>query len=264
MLSGEYQPPFGVVGEAFDAVIGKRIAEATAKMLLETLQQELEADFSAVKDTIEETRQHDLMLRVGLTGGIGSGKSEVARIFAQLGATIIDADQLAREVVVPGTPGFDAIAERWPHVIRDGVHRSRRAGCDRFCGCGRARSAERHHSPARTRACRRARSKKPATASRCTSYRCLFEGDYWKECDATVVVIAPVETRIARVQARDGMSREDVVRRMAAQIDPDVARRERRTLSRTRERALIWKRHRARYGRRFRIGDYQTPGQTGR
>ncbi len=56
VLSGEYQPPFGALGEAFDAVIGKRISEATAKMLLETLQQELEEDFSAVKDTIEETR----------------------------------------------------------------------------------------------------------------------------------------------------------------------------------------------------------------
>jgi len=55
VLSGEYKPPLGVVGEAFDVVIGKRIAEATAKMLLETLRQELEADFAAVKDTIEET-----------------------------------------------------------------------------------------------------------------------------------------------------------------------------------------------------------------
>jgi hypothetical protein len=55
VLSGEYKPPLGLVGEAFDAVIGKRIAEATAKMLLEMLQQELEADFSAVKETIEET-----------------------------------------------------------------------------------------------------------------------------------------------------------------------------------------------------------------
>lgn len=55
VLSGEYQPPLGVLGEAFDAVIGKRISEATAEMLLETLRQELEADFSAVKETIEET-----------------------------------------------------------------------------------------------------------------------------------------------------------------------------------------------------------------
>jgi hypothetical protein len=59
VLSGEYEPPFGVVGEAFDAVIGKRIAEATAQMLLDMLQLELEADFAAVKETIEETpHQH--------------------------------------------------------------------------------------------------------------------------------------------------------------------------------------------------------------
>jgi hypothetical protein len=55
VLSGEYQPPLGLVGEAFDAVIGKRIAEATAQMLLETIKQNLEADFAAVKETIEGT-----------------------------------------------------------------------------------------------------------------------------------------------------------------------------------------------------------------
>ncbi|HTX03484.1 MAG TPA: hypothetical protein VMD07_07370 [Candidatus Acidoferrales bacterium] len=60
VLSGEYKPPFGVVGEAFDAVIGKRIAEATAQALLDTLQQELEADFSAVKETIEENPQNKI------------------------------------------------------------------------------------------------------------------------------------------------------------------------------------------------------------
>lgn len=54
-LSGEYQPPLGVVGEAFDAVIGKRIAEATAQTLLETIKEGLEADFAAVKETIEGT-----------------------------------------------------------------------------------------------------------------------------------------------------------------------------------------------------------------
>jgi hypothetical protein len=58
VLSGEYEPPLGLVGEAFDAVIGKRIAEATAKMLLDTLREELEADFSAVKETIEENPQN--------------------------------------------------------------------------------------------------------------------------------------------------------------------------------------------------------------
>jgi dephospho-CoA kinase len=50
------------------------------------------------------------MLRVGLTGGIGSGKSEVSRRLADRGAIIIDADAIAREVVAPGTPGLAAVA----------------------------------------------------------------------------------------------------------------------------------------------------------
>ena len=53
------------------------------------------------------------MLLVGLTGNIASGKSTVARMLAERGATIIDADQLARQVVEPGTPALDAISARW-------------------------------------------------------------------------------------------------------------------------------------------------------
>jgi dephospho-CoA kinase len=53
------------------------------------------------------------MLRVGLTGGIGAGKSEVSRRFAELGATVIDADLLAREVVGPGTSGLDEVVRHF-------------------------------------------------------------------------------------------------------------------------------------------------------
>lgn len=53
------------------------------------------------------------MLLVGLTGGIGSGKSAVARGFAERGATVIDADQVAREVVQPGNPAYSSIVERF-------------------------------------------------------------------------------------------------------------------------------------------------------
>ncbi|HEY0615616.1 MAG TPA: dephospho-CoA kinase, partial [Candidatus Elarobacter sp.] len=52
----------------------------------------------------------------------------------------------------------------------------------------------------------------------------LFEGDYWRQCEKTVVVIAPADVRIARVVARDAAEREAVERRMAAQIDPELAR----------------------------------------
>jgi dephospho-CoA kinase len=59
------------------------------------------------------------MLRVGLTGGIGSGKSEVSRRLAALGAVVIDADQAARVVVEPGTPGLDQVVEAFgPGVLR--------------------------------------------------------------------------------------------------------------------------------------------------
>ena len=53
----------------------------------------------------------------GLTGGIASGKSTVSRMFRELGAEVLDADVIAREVVEPGTPGLQAVAERFPGVL---------------------------------------------------------------------------------------------------------------------------------------------------
>jgi dephospho-CoA kinase len=62
------------------------------------------------------------MLLVALTGGIGSGKSFAGDLFADLGATVVDSDQLARDVVERGTPGFDEIVARFgDEVLRDGV-----------------------------------------------------------------------------------------------------------------------------------------------
>jgi dephospho-CoA kinase len=59
------------------------------------------------------------MLRVGLTGGIGAGKSTVSRRLAELGAVVIDADRLAREVVAPGTPGLRAVARAFGDEVLD-------------------------------------------------------------------------------------------------------------------------------------------------
>src|SRR3989442_14116592 len=60
------------------------------------------------------------MLRVGLSGGIGSGKSTVARALARRGAIVIDADAIAREVVQPGRPGLAAVVERFGPEVLDG------------------------------------------------------------------------------------------------------------------------------------------------
>ncbi|MGX7761707.1 dephospho-CoA kinase [Streptomyces angustmyceticus] len=57
------------------------------------------------------------MVKVGLTGGIGAGKSEVSRLLASYGAVIVDADKIAREVVEPGTPGLAAVVEEFGNDI---------------------------------------------------------------------------------------------------------------------------------------------------
>ncbi|MGH7716525.1 MAG: dephospho-CoA kinase [Vulcanimicrobiaceae bacterium] len=162
-------------------------------------------------------------MRVGLTGGIGSGKSEVAKIFARLGARIIDADQLAREVVAPGTPGFSEIAARWPQVIRDG-ELDRAALAAIVFNDSKERDALNSIVHPRVRARATELEAQAGDGVAVHVIPLLFEGEFWRECDATVVVIAPVETRIARVHARDGMTREDALRRMSAQIDPEAAR----------------------------------------
>ena len=203
------------------------------------------------------------MLRVGLTGGIGAGKSEVARIFARLGANIVDADQLAREVVEPGTTGFAEVAQRWPQVIRDGAIDRPALAAIVFADAGEREALNAIvHPRVRARAAEIEAGVKDGIAVQVVPL--LFESDYWKQCDVTIVVVAPLEMRIARVQARDGVGREDVAKRMAAQIDPEDARAKATYVIENAgdysqlERAsrAVWSSLQDRYCR--------TPGQTGR
>ena len=87
-----------------------------------------------------------LMRVVGLTGGIASGKSTVSAMFRELGAEVIDADQVAREVVEPGTPGLEEVARRFPGVVDAAGHgwTGRRSGARVFADRDRARRAGRH------------------------------------------------------------------------------------------------------------------------
>jgi dephospho-CoA kinase len=163
-------------------------------------------------------------LRVGLTGGIGAGKSAVADVFAQWGASIVDADLLARDVVAPGSDGLRAIAAEWPSVVNaDGVlDRARLAAIVFGNDAARAQLNAIVHPAVRALGAQRERDAPDGVVVHVVPL--LFETDFWHMCDATVLVTAPLEARIARVIARDGVTAAEVERRMAAQIDPAVAR----------------------------------------
>jgi dephospho-CoA kinase len=163
-------------------------------------------------------------LRVGLTGGIGSGKSAVASFLADRGATVIDADLLAREVVAPGSAGLAAIGALWPQAIGpDGaLDRPALAAIVFADDAARARLNAITHPRVRARAEELERVAPAGLVVHVVPL--LFEGNFWRRCDKTVVVIAPDELRIARVVARDATERAAVERRMAAQIAPALAR----------------------------------------
>lgn len=164
------------------------------------------------------------MMRVGLTGGIGSGKSEVARILESLGAFVIDTDKLARQAVAPGSDGLRQIARLWPRVVREG------------CLDRAALAQIVFHDPAareRLNAIVHPHVRRFANDQEQYARRgqlivhvvpLLFETNYDTRVDASVLVVAPDEERIARVMRRDRLSKEQVLARIAAQIDPSRAR----------------------------------------
>jgi dephospho-CoA kinase len=163
-------------------------------------------------------------LRVGLTGGIGSGKSAVAAYFAERGATVIDADALAREVVAPGSAGLREIRALWPAVVgADGaLDRPALAAIVFADDSARARLNAITHPRVRALGVDLEAAAPDGLVVHVVPL--LFEGEFWRACDKTVVVFAPADVRVARVVARDATERAAVERRMAAQIDPALAR----------------------------------------
>ena len=165
-------------------------------------------------------------MRVGLTGGIGSGKSAVADVWHERGATIVDADRLARDAVAPGTAGLRAIAARWPAVVTaDGT--LDRAALARAVFADDEQRAQLNAivHPAVRALGDALEGAAPAGAIVVHVVPLLFEGEFWRRCDATVAVLAPEAQHVARVIARDGVDEAAVRARMRAQIDPEEARR---------------------------------------
>ena len=163
-------------------------------------------------------------MRVGLTGGIGSGKSEVSRFLESFGAYIVDTDILARESVAPNSDGLREIARAWPSVVRAGnLNRSALAEIVFKDPGAREKLNAIVHPHVRRLAQDRERFAAPDQIV-VHVVPLLFETGYAAQCDATIVVVSPDDQRIARVVRRDGMTEDRVRARMAAQMDPNAAR----------------------------------------
>lgn len=169
------------------------------------------------------------MLWVGLTGGIGAGKSVVARALTGHGAALVDADRLAREVVEPATPGLAAVVEAFGDAVLrpDGTLDREALGREIFGDDDARRRLNGILHPligARTLELA-ARAQDSGAPVLVHDVPLLVENGLAAGYHLVVVVEAPASDRLHRLTAMRGMSEDDARGRMAAQAD-DLARRE--------------------------------------
>lgn len=161
------------------------------------------------------------MKMIGLTGGIATGKSTVARLIAERGIPVLDADQLAREAVEPGQPALAEIARLWPEVIGAGGRLDRkRLGAIVFADADARRRLEAILHPRIAELCD-ARAAALADAGHPLAFyeaSLLVETGRHHDFDGLVVVTASPETQIARTMARDHLSRDQARARIDAQL----------------------------------------------
>ncbi|HEX6536591.1 MAG TPA: dephospho-CoA kinase [Gemmatimonadaceae bacterium] len=168
------------------------------------------------------------MLRVGLTGNIASGKSTVARMLAERGATIIDADMLARRAVEPGTAAFRAIIDRWGDAVRapDGV--LDRAALRRIAFQSpeelEALNAIVHPEVARLREEETAAARARGDRIVVSDIPLLFERGLADAFDRIVLVDAPRPVRLERLMRERALSHEEAMEMIVAQMPAELKR----------------------------------------
>ncbi|MFC9974108.1 dephospho-CoA kinase [Spirillospora sp. NPDC127200] len=169
------------------------------------------------------------MLKVGLTGGIGSGKSEVSARLAAHGAVVIDADKIAREVVEPGTPGLAAVvAEFGEGVLLPGGGLDReKVGSIVFADAERLKALNAIVHPLVGERMQELMDAAPADAIVVYDVPLLAENGLAGAYDVVVVVDAPVRTQLDRLTERRGMTREAA----QARIDAQATREQRRAVA---------------------------------
>ncbi|MCX3289630.1 dephospho-CoA kinase [Streptomyces sp. NEAU-H22] len=166
------------------------------------------------------------MLKVGLTGGIGAGKSEVSRLLVACGAVLIDADRIAREVVAPGTPGLASVVEAFGEEIlaADGSLDRPRLGAIVFSDAEKLSTLNSIVHPlvgARSRELEEAAAKDAVVLH---DVPLLTENGLATLYDLVIVVDAAPETQLDRLVRLRGMTEEDARARMASQATREQRR----------------------------------------
>jgi dephospho-CoA kinase len=162
-------------------------------------------------------------LLVGLTGSIATGKSTVSRMFAHLGARVLDADLLAREVVMPGQPAYRKIVEEFgPQVVQeDGTLDRKALGAIVFADPARRKRLEEITHPAigaRQQRILSALDEEAFEGIVIWDVALLFEAGGVDRMDRVVVVYADPETELRRLMARDGLDEAAARARIASQM----------------------------------------------
>ena len=166
------------------------------------------------------------MKRIGITGGIGSGKSAVTDLLREKGYTVIDADEIAREAATPGEPAMLRLREEMGDEVfcEDGsLNRHKLADIMFYDPIALLAVNEIFHGDIKERIEARVREEHGAGVI-FLSIPLLFEADAEWMADEKWLVTADEDKRIKRVVDRDGMSAEDVKARMATQMPEDEKR----------------------------------------
>ncbi|MFS2291869.1 MAG: dephospho-CoA kinase [Actinomadura sp.] len=169
------------------------------------------------------------MLKVGLTGGIGAGKSAVSALLAERGAVVIDADKIAREVVEPGTPGLAAVVAEFGEdvLLPSGGLDREKLGRIVFNDPDRLEALNAIIHPLVAERVQELMDAAPDDAVVVYDVPLLVEKGLASMYDEVVVVDAPEEVQVERLVAHRGMREEDARARMANQ----ASREERRAVA---------------------------------